>query len=322
MATKEIVPVISFYDLILETDKDKLTAALSAANQTVTALCKEATSEQCTVDTLAAYRKRRAALNKERNAAEAMRKDARKKLLSRHDMLMPDYQKNIIKPFDDALKAMDDAIVAAEAEAKAQKTEAVKNYFTEYVNANHMGDYVKWSDLGVTITLSESEKKLKDTVRGRLDNILRNYKFVADSEFPAEAIAEFKLNGFDGMAAVQTIKERHRAAEEEAERIRQEQAFREQMAALEAEKQALIEEAAEEEQDCDVIEPAVEIAEEAVEAPQELAPPAEETVEEEPVEQAEPDDIRFQLTFTVRGTLNELKALKAFLIENKYEIVE
>lgn len=330
--TQEIVPVVSFFDLILESDAEKVESALKSAEAHIDELEAEAEIE-VTEENLADFRTARAKVNAERTATENARKSARKALLKRHDDFNPVYQKRVIDKYDSLLSTMDEKIKNTEQGIKSKKEDEIKDYFAEYA-ASIGVTYYSWKDYKniVKIGLSDSVTALKRKCKGWLDQIKRNYELCMDSEWPEEAIVELKANEWDGITAVGIVKERHRRQEEEAERLRQQEEYRRQMQALEEERiriqneeaakaaaaAAKMEEPAPER---DVFTSQQEVFERAIEAETVSAPVEMDMPEEEPVVVVE-EEQNYQLTFTVRAPLDKLRALKSFLIDNNYEIVE
>lgn len=327
--TQEIVPVVSFFDLILESDAEKVESALKSAEAHIGELEAEAEIE-VTEENLADFRTARAKVNAERTATENARKSARKALLKRHDDFNPVYQKRVIDKYDRLLSTMDEKIKNTEQGIKSKKEDEIKDYFAEYA-ASIGVTYYAWKDYKniVKIGLSDSVTALKRKCKGWLDQIKRNYELCMDSEWPEEAIVELKANDWDGITAVGVVKERHRRQEEEAERLRQQEKYRLQMQAMEKERIRIQQEeaakvAAEMEEpapELDVFTSQQEVFERAIEAetasdPVEMDMPEDETVV------AVEEDQSYQLTFTVRAPLEKLRELKRFIIDNNYEIVE
>ena len=126
-------------------------------------------------------------------------------------------------------------------------------------------------------------------------------------------MAEFKRNGYDANAAVVTVSNRHKAIERE-QKLAEERKQREaEQAAREAQLQAELEaQKAAMPQNEPLVAPV------SVEAP----------TEQKPVESGNgvsdefiaPQEV-YQATFTITGTLEELKAVKKFLIDGGYKYV-
>ena len=146
-------------------------------------------------------------------------------------------------------------------------------------------DFLTFEQVKLNVTLSASEKSLKETITAFVEGVNKDLdllKSIPESdEFKAEVLHDYKKD-LDMANALRKTQERKKAKEEELKRI-------------EAEKEAL----------------ANHVETPVTEAPKEIlqAPMVEET----------PKLVETQ--FRVRGTIEQLKALKQFIIENNIEIL-
>ena len=146
-------------------------------------------------------------------------------------------------------------------------------------------DFLTFEQVKLNVTLSASEKSLKETITAFVEGVNKDLdllKSIPESdEFKAEVLHDYKKS-LDMANALRITQERKKAKEEELKRI-------------EAEKEAL----------------ANRVETPVIEAPKEIlqAPMVEET----------PKLVETQ--FRVRGTIEQLKALKQFIIENNIEIL-
>lgn len=247
----------------------------------------------CTEETLSAVKTKRAELTKIYNALEAKRKEIKKSILTPYDAFEQVYKEcvtNVYSPCDEELKAK---VATVENGLKSDKRDKVKDYFDEYC-ASLQIDFVAFERIGLNITLTVSHKKLREQVKSFLDKVNDELQLIATQEHGEEILVEYK-NSLNVAQAITTVVNRHKAIEEEKLR-------------KEALKAASIEKAK-----------AVEKVEEAVEA---LAPPV-----AAPMPQAEQiseknKEQRYETTFTVCGTLAQLKALKNFLEEGEYQYAQ
>ncbi len=140
-----------------------------------------------------------------------------------------------------------------------------------------------WLDAGriiPAITLSASEKSLKAAVKEKVDKIKADIDCIHLIDDSGEMFAEY-INFLD-LAMAKTTVERRKKTIEEAEKAKATYSQQEEV---------------------------IQQAEEKVDM---LAPP---TVKEEKPE----EEKKYTMTFTVTGTIQQLKAIKAFLIENNIE---
>lgn len=227
-------------------------------------------------------KKRRAAMTKIYNDLEERRKAVKKQILAPYEEFEKVYQEcvsSIYKPCD---KEMAERISEIERSLKSKKEEELNAYFDELCKAEGI-DFLILSDSGININLSTSMKKLREQVDSFIERIKDDLKLIAIQENAAEILAEYKAT-LNASTAITTIAERHQAIEREKARLEE----------LEQRKQH---EADSEQRAKDAIE--------------EFAPPK--------IEKATEPEKLYQVTFTVRGTMEKIKQLKDFLEKGAYD---
>lgn len=279
----------------------------------VEAVVAEALALEVTEDTVIAIKDKRAELNKMFAAFEERRKEVKKAVLAPYDAFEEAFKECITVPFKGADAELKSRIAFVENGVKDGKRAEVAAYFAEYAESLDI-DFVTFDDMNLKVNLSDSKKKLQTSAKAFLDGIESGMKMIATfQEHSDEIMAEFKHNGYDASAAVVTISNRHKAIEREqaiAEERKQREAER---AAHEARLQAEMDAQAKAMPQNEPISAPV-----SVEAPTEQKP-----VEDGngvPAEFTTPQDT-FAMTFTVTGTLDELRAVKKFLIDGGYKYV-
>lgn len=203
------------------------------------------------------------------------------------------YRKDIVKEFkkpieqfellaketenilSEAYATCNEAVKRYEDETKAKKTEEVKKYFDEYAQSLNI-DFVRFERLGLNITLSASMKSLKDTVKVCLDKIASELDLIniQKEELIPDMLVEYKQT-LNVASAIKNVTDRHKAIEEEKAR-------QEALKALKAEEEKSVAKVKE--------------------VVQEVTAPVE-------VEEVK----TYRSTFTVYGTIDQLKSLKEFM---------
>ena len=226
---------------------------------------------------------------------EDMLKDikAEKSQINKAKETVATYRKEIVKEFkkpieqfellaketenilSEAYATCNDAVKRYEDETKAKKTEEVKAYFDEYAQSLNI-DFVKFERLGLNITLSASMKSLKDTVKVCLDKIASELDLIniQKEELIPDMLVEYKQT-LNVASAIKNVTDRHKAIEEEKAR-------QEALKALKAEEEKSVAKVKE--------------------VVQEVTAPVE-------VEEVK----TYRSTFTVYGTIDQLKSLKEFM---------
>ena len=261
---------------------------LAQIKQQVAERVETVTSLVVTEDTVKAVKKARAELGAEFKSWEEKRKEVKKAVITPYEKFEEVYNDCISNSYKTADKLLKQRIDEVENELKAKKAAEVQSYFEEYLVSKGI-DFVTYAQAGLNVTLSASLKSLKEQAAAFVDRIESDLKLIETfTDLKAEILVEYKksLNVSD---AITGVKARAKAVQEE--QARQE---------AEAEKRAA------EAQRVEAIKAAIPEAPAAVEAPTEqTAAPAPEK--------------KFCIRFTVKGTKEQLIALKKFLSEGEYE---
>lgn len=242
----------------------------------------------CTEATVKEIKKARAELNAEYKAWEDKRKEVKTAVMSPYEQFESVYKDCISDAYKAADKDLKQKIDEVEQQLKTQKAAEVKGYFEEYLASKNI-DFVSYGQAGINVTLSASLKSLKEQAKDFIDRIESDLKLIETfTDLKAEILVEYKKS-LNVSEAITGVKARAKAVQEE--QARQE---------AEAEKRAA------EAQRVEAIKAAIPEAPAAVEAPTEqTAAPAPEK--------------KYCIRFTVKGTKEQLIALKKFLNEGEYE---
>lgn len=269
---------------------EKLESVKSEIEHKVNVAC----SMVCTDENYKEIKKIRSALNKELAEFESQRKAVKSEVMTPYEHFESVYKECISTPYKKADSALKSKIEAIEQGLKQEKHDKSKAYFNEY--AQTLGiDFVKYEQVGLSITMTVTLKKLRETIKAFMDDI----KLIAVQEHKDEILYEYKQT-LNVSAAITSVTERYKAIEAERARAETEQLERKK---AELNEQINIKE----------YEPFT------ANVPTEVAAPLE---EEQP---ARADEKIYPLSFTVYGTKTQLKdfalAVKQLINERglKYE---
>lgn len=265
---------------IIEEKLQLIKAEIDAKTQHVLAL-------DCNDATVKAIKSLRADLNKDFSELEEKRKEVKRAVMSPYERFEEVYTEcvtNIYKQTDAILKGR---IAIVENAIKANKEKEVRAYYDEYAESLNI-DFVPYERSGITVTLSASVKKLKEQATAYLDRIADELKLIGTQpqDLQPEILVEYKRT-VNVAYSIQTVIERKKAIEEEAERARQQ-----------AEQQAIYEAA-----EARVDEAIEDYGEEQQEA---VAPPTVAEIQEQP-------EKLYRVAFAVYGSFEGVKLVKNFL---------
>ena len=247
-----------------------------------------AMSLPCTADTVKDVKKARAELNKQYTELEERRKVVKTAIMQPYNEFEQAYKEYVGTHFTIADKALKGKIDNVEDGLRLEKENNVKAYFAELAEVNHI-EWLDWERAKPNITLSASEKALKEAVKTTCERLAEEVSFIEQQENFAELLAEYQ-QCLNLAQAGQTVKARHDAITKAQEQATEAKAAKER----------------EEEAAAKVIAFAPPVAA----AP--VAPPA-------PPKPLKPAEQIFTLSFKVRATKDKLTKLKQFLNDGGYQ---
>ena len=270
---------------------DKRIAALDLDKQLVTEGTKKAVKDT------------RAMLNKELDNFEEQRKRIKEQVVAPYEAFEKAYNTFIKVKYEKADGILKVKIDEFDRRFKADKEARIRAYFTELCQANNI-DFLPFERLCLNIRLNDSDKSLKDIVNTNIDNVVKSLAMIESlndpDEYKAEILTDYKQT-LDVMTAINNAKYRKQQREAELQRLEVQKARAEQ-ARLAAEARAK------------------EVA--PLQAPEEVKS-EERIVKNEvvpAVQEVTPDLI--VTSFTVQGTMEQLRALKAYILSNNIKIIE
>lgn len=254
-----------------------------------------ATALVCTEANYKEIKKVRTAMNKEFTELENKRKSIKKAVMTPYEQFEAVYKECVAVPYKAAETELKHKIAAVENDLKSEKAKKVKFYFEKYKEALGI-DFVSFEAVGCQITMSVTEKKLKEQCAAFLDRVMEDLQLIATQEHKAEILVEYKKT-LNVSLAIRTVKERFEAIAAEKEREEAERAERERAAQNTAEAVAAYEPfTANVPQEIEVPEG---------EMPEPIAAPPAPALEEQ----------TYSLSFTIHGTRAQLKAAAQYIKE-------
>lgn len=240
---------------------------------------ESALSLEVSDETVKDVKKVRAELNADFKMLETKRKEVKDKVMTPYNQFEEIYKTYVSEKFKKADVDLKTKIDNVENEQKRIKTEEVKVYFDELCESENI-DFVSYEQANINVTLSASMKSLKEQAKAFVDKICDDLKLIDTQEHKAEILAEYKVT-LNVSNAITTVTDRIKREEEEKAKL-------EQVIEQELNDEIMLEKI------------------ENISAPKEI-------VKEETSEEV------FEMTFKVRGTLEQLKIVKEFLENGGYD---
>ena len=272
----------------------KLTTEFEQVSKEIDKKIETANSLVVSEDNYKEVKKIRAELNKEAKQYAEDFKAIKESVLATWNECESTYKKMIRDKYAESDGILKSKVGEIEDGIKNERREKVIEFFEKH-RASRKLDFVTFDDMNLKIGMSNSLASLKKEVTEKLDEILKGYEGALETS--PDVVAEFKENGFDFARAFTTVKdreERKRKAEEERKAMLEARAERERK---EAEAKAIVQETEIKESD------------EVEETPK----------VEQPSTHEEEHETIYSVTFTVKGTREELMDLSNFLKELNYD---
>lgn len=255
----------------------------------------------CNDETRKEIKNLRTELGKELKAFEEQRKNIKTKINEPYEVFNQTYEKEIKEKYQNADLILKNKIDLVETEIKNNAKILAVEYFEEYKKSksNIEDNYIKFDELNLQIGLDALTekgtlvKKYKDAISSKLDEVERDIETINTMEHNNEILVEY-LKHKNLSLAIKEVNDRHFVLEQVRER-------------QEIVKERIIEEAK-----------IVEKVEEVLSAPVEEVPEGQMTIDDFSDNEKTESEEKFEMTFTVKGTLTKLKELKEYLIKEGF----
>lgn len=242
---------------------------------------KEALSMVCTADTVKDVKQVRTDIRKIKESLEVQRKSLKTAYMKPYEDFLGLYQE-VTSSLDNAEQELKRRIEAVTSELTEKRVDKLKTFFQDKAEELSVA-WVSWESVGCKVVASKSDKYYRETLTVLLENVVRDMA-VIDTLPNKDMVSSFFQNHYDLSRAMVEATEQERQLQLAQQRMGQAMEQFHHDRSVEVSNQALLE---------PVLEPV--ILEEAVEK-------------------------RFTLPFTVKNaTMEQLKALKEFLIQGGYE---
>jgi len=287
----EIITIAADNDLIVIKQLPIIENRLLAVKEGIQNRLSMVRSLVCTEENYKEIKKVRSDFNKEYAALEQQRKSIKEQILDPYKNFETVYKDCVGDPYTEADQQLKQKIAEVEDGLRAEKEADLEAYFAEYRESLLISpEIVTLKDAGIKVGLSDSRKSLHEKAAAFLDRIDSDLKVIETLDDRDEVYAEYRKT-LNLSSAMLIVSERKKAIEaEKARRAEREAAT---AAAKEAEEKVKI-----------VIKETDQMVDVPIKQP-------------EKVEEVQPK--LFTAKFTVRATMDQLKALKAFLEEGGYE---
>ena len=263
---------------------------LRAMQQQIEKKTSSAMALICTAENLQTVKALRTEIRNDFAEIEEQRKAAKEVALAPWNEFEAMYKLCISEPFRKADADLKSKVSEVEDGIKATCEAGLREYFTELCEAEGV-QWLTYERAGIVVDMTSARqkvpKKLREKITQFVTGVSRGVALIADMDCAEEIMVEFKRT-LDAAEAISIVQERHRRVE--AERV----AMQTRQEASSAESVHVA---------------GIKAAEEAF-SPPSVVPP---------VNESQPDAKKCYVAFKVNGTLEQIIALKKFLMDGGYQ---
>lgn len=186
---------------------------LKEAKEKIIQITTEAVASECTEATYKDVKKKRAELSKIKTAFEDRRKQIKEAVLLPYESFETVYNDCIKNPLTEADKILKEQITVIEEGLKIEKALKIEAYFNEYAKSQGIS-FLSFAKSDVKITLSASEKSLKEACKAYVDKVVKDVEIISTQPYMDEILYEYRqsLSLSDSM---KSVTERHTALDEQ-----------------------------------------------------------------------------------------------------------
>lgn len=168
---------------------------------------------KCTEENKQEVKNRRTEINNMTKLMENKRKEIKNAIMEKYDIFNEKYEKEIKTKLENASNVLKEKIDFIEVQQKEAKKEVIEEFANEYIISKDLKDLVTFEQLNINITLSASEKSLKDEVLRKLEKIETDLELIKlEENYSDEILIEYKKS-FDLTKAKLEVINRHKQLE-------------------------------------------------------------------------------------------------------------
>lgn len=195
-------------DLIIIEQLPVIVTKLKGLSNQIKKKTADALSLVCDEDSVRTVKAVRAELNHDKAEIEALRKEIKAKVMKPYEDFEAVYKQYITDIYEDADKQLKERIDTVENSIKADRRKQIKEYFDELAVAAGI-DFVTFDMANINITLTASDKALKDACYNFLHKVSDELDIIDAQDNREEVLYEYKKDLLLSKA-IMTVADRHR----------------------------------------------------------------------------------------------------------------
>jgi hypothetical protein len=166
---------------------------------------------ECNEENKQEVKKRRAEINNTLKLLDDRRKEIKTTLLEPYEIFNYKYEEECKNKLLNASEILKEKIDDIENEQKKQKENNLRAFVEEHCKANNVE--IPFEKIGLNITLSASEKSLKEQAKAFIERVASEVSLIEQEEYSDELLMEY-LKDFNFVNAKTRVLERHKQLDE------------------------------------------------------------------------------------------------------------
>lgn len=186
---------------------------------------------ECNEDNKKEVKKRKQEITAFKNMMEDKRKEIKKQVMAKYDEFNEKYTEEVLNKLVKAETTLNEKVTVIENQQKQEKRDNIELFANEHFKFNNIEDIVCFDDMNLNITLTASEKSLKEQVLSFCERIVNDLKLIELEEHKDEILVEYKKN-LDFTKSKLEVCTRYKMLEEVKQRNEQQEIKKEEEAKI------------------------------------------------------------------------------------------
>lgn len=187
---------IDLNSLVVIEQLPKIRETLGVISDEIDREIETALSLKCTEENKTIVKKYRANLNKIKNDLEDRRKQVKEQIMSPYLQFESVYNELVKDKLTNADKTLKERIDTIEITQREEKIKELLDFANEYIKFYGLESVVEAKQVIPNVTLTKSQKSLKDEIKGQLERIANDIKIIQLEEYGNDILACYINNGF------------------------------------------------------------------------------------------------------------------------------
>ena len=188
---------IDLNEIVVIEQLPKIRETLGVISENIDKEIQKALDLDCTEESKVEVKKARANLTKIKTALEERRKQVKEQVMKPYDDFENIYNELVKDKLTNADKILKERIDVIELTQREEKIKELLGFANEYIRFYGLEGIIEAKQVIPNVTLSKSQKSLKEQIKGELERIANEIAVIKEEENSKEILVKYLENGFD-----------------------------------------------------------------------------------------------------------------------------